>query len=123
MATISENLKISPLTKKVVELTEKATGQHITISEIPYTPDEIGVYSVVLGDTEIARGTMEWVKGGANNDGWVPVLKYKHPEDAPEDGLSRVAMRVHGNRYPLHTGALEELDTMLSEHLTYTYHD
>lgn len=123
MATISENLKISPLTVKIAELTEKATGQHITISEIPYTPDEIGVYSVVLGDTEIARGTMEWEKGGANNDGWVPILRYKHPEDAPEDGLSRVAMRVHGNRYPLHTGALEELDTMLSENLTYIYHD
>lgn len=121
MATISENLKISPLTVKIAELTEKATGQHITISEIPYTPDEIGVYSVVLGDTEIARGTMEWEKGGANNDGWVPILRYKHPEDAPEDGLSRVAMRVHGNRYPLHTGALEELDTMLSNYLPYTY--
>lgn len=121
MATISENLKISPLTVKIAELTEKATGQHITISEIPYTPDEIGVYSVVLGDTEIARGTMEWEKGGANNDGWVPILRYKHPEDAPEDGLSRVAMRVHGNRYPLHTGALEELDTLLSNCLAYTY--
>ena len=121
MATISEKLKISPLTVKIAELTEKATGQHITISEIPYTPDEIGVYSVVLGDTEIARGTMEWEKGGANNDGWVPILRYKHPEDAPEDGLSRVAMRVHGNRYPLHTGALEELDTMLSNYLPYTY--
>ncbi len=123
MATISENLKISPLTKKVVELTEKATGQPITISEIPKTLEEIGVYSVALGDKEIARGTLEWEKGGAKNDGWVPILLYKHPEDAPEDGLSRVAMRVHGNRYPLHTGALEELDTMLSEHLTYTYHD
>lgn len=121
MATISEKPKISPLTVKIAELTEKATGQHITISEIPYTPDEIGVYSVVLGDTEIARGTMEWEKGGANNDGWVPILRYKHPEDAPEDGLSRVAMRVHGNRYPLHTGALEELDTMLSNYLPYTY--
>ena len=43
MATISENLKISPLTKKVVELTEKATGQPITISEIPNTLEEIGV--------------------------------------------------------------------------------
>lgn len=123
MATISENLKISPLTVKIAELIEKATGQHITISEIPYTPDEIGVYSVVLGDTEIARGTMEWEKGGANNDGWVPILRYKHPEDAPEDGLSRVAMRVHGNRYPLHTGALEELDTMLSNYLPYTYNN
>ena len=121
MATISENLKISPLTVKIAELTEKATGQHITISYIPYTPDEIGVYSVALGDTEIARGTMEWEKGGANNNGWVPILRYKHPEDAPEDGLSRVAMRVHGNRYPLHTGALEELDTMLSTYLAYTY--
>lgn len=123
MATISENLKISPLTKKVVELTEKATGQHITISEIPYTPDEIGVYSVVLGDTEIARGTMEWEKSKVNNDGWVPFLRYKHPEDAPEDGLSRVAFRSTTERYPLHTGALEELDTMLSNYLTYTYHD
>lgn len=123
MATISENLKISPLTKKVVELVEKATGQSITISEILNTSEEIGVYRVELGDTEIARGTMKWEKGGANNDGWVPILRYKHPEDAPEDGLSRVAMRVHGNRYPLHTGALEELDTMLSENLTYTYHD
>lgn len=123
MATISENLKISPLTKKVVELAEKANGQHITISEIPNTLDEIGVYSVALGDTEIARGTMKWEKSKVNNDGWVPILRYRHPEDAPEDGLSRVAMRIHNNRYPLHTGALEELDTMLSEHLTYTYHD
>ena len=123
MATISENLKISPLTKKVVELTEKATGQPLTISEIPNTLEEIGVYSVALGEKEIARGTMKWEKGGANNDGWVPILRYKHPEDAPEEGLSRVAMRVHGNRYPLHTGALEELDTMLSEHLTYTYNE
>ena len=123
MATISENLKISPLTKKVVELTEKATGQPLTISKIPNTLEEIGVYSVALGDKEIARGTMKWEKSKVNNDGWVPILRYKHPEDAPEDGLSRVAMRVHGNRYPLHTGALEELDTMLSEHLTYTYHD
>lgn len=123
MANISENLKISPLTKKVVELTEKATGQPITISEIPNNLEEIGVYSVALGDKEIARGTMKWEKGEAKHGGWVPVLKYKHPGDAPEDGLSRVAMRVHGNRYPLHTGALEELDTMLSEHLTYTYHD
>lgn len=123
MATISENLKISPLTLKIVELAEKATGQPLTISEIQNTLEEIGVYSVALGDTEIARGTMKWEKGGAANDGWVPILRYKHPEDAPEDGLSRVAMRVHGNRYPLHTGALEELDTMLSENLTYTYHD
>ena len=76
-----------------------------------------------MGDKEIARGTVEREKSKVNNDGWVPILRYKHPEDAPEDGLSRVAMRVHGNRYPLHTGALEELDTMLSENLTYTYHD
>lgn len=122
MATISENLKISPLTKKVVELAEKATGQHITISEIQNTLEEIGVYSVALGDKEIARGTMKWEKGGVNNDGWVPILRYRHPEDAPEDGLSRVAMRVHGNRYPLHTGALEELDTLLSDYLAFTYH-
>lgn len=121
MATISENVKISPLTVKIAELTEKATGQHITISEIPYTPDEIGVYSVVLGDTEIARGTMEWVKGEAKNGGWVPVLKYKHPEDAPEDGLSRVAFRTTTERYPLHTGALEELDTLLLNCMAYTY--
>lgn len=121
MATISENVQISPLTKKVVELAEKATGQPLTISEIPDTLEEIGVYSVALGDKEIARGTMKWEKSKVNNDGWVPILRYKHPEDAPEDGLSRVAMRVHGNRYPLHTGALEELDTMLSENLTYTY--
>lgn len=123
MATISENLKISPLTVKIAELTEKVTGQPITISEIPNTLEEIGVYSVALGDTEIARGTMAWEKGNANNSGWVPTLRYRHSEDAPEDGLSRVAMRVHGNRYPLHTGALEELDTMLSEHLTYTYNN
>lgn len=123
MATISENVQISLLTKKVVELTEKAAGQPITISEIPNTPDEIGVYSVALGGTEIARGTMKWEKSKVNNNGWVPILRYKHPEDAPEDGLNRVAMRVHGNRYPLHTGALEELDTMLSEHLACTYHD
>ena len=123
MATISENLKISPLTKKVVELTEKAAGQPITISEIPNTLEEIGVYSVALGDKKIARGTMKWEKGGATNDGWVPILRYKHPEDAPEDGLSRVAMRVHGNRYPLHTGALEELETMLSNYLAYTYNN
>lgn len=121
MATISENLKISPLTLKIVELAEKATGQPLTISEIPNTLEEIGVYSVALGDTEIARGTMKWEKGGANNDGWVPILRYKHPEDAPEDGLSRVAMRIHNNRYPIHTEALEELDIMLSEHLAYTY--
>lgn len=121
MATISENVQISPLTKKVVELAEKATGQPITISKITNTLEEIGVYSAALGGTEIARGTMKWEKGGANNDGWVPILRYRHPEDAPEDGLSRVAMRVHGNRYPLHTGALEELDTMLSNYLPYTY--
>ena len=121
MATISENVQISPLTKKVVELAEKATGQPLTISEIPNTLEEIGVYSVALGDKEIARGTIKWEKGGSNNDGWVPILRYKHPEDAPEDGLSRVVMRVHGNRYPLHTGALEELDTMLSNYLPYTY--
>lgn len=121
MATISENLKISQLTVKIAELTEKATGQHITISEIPNTPDEIGVYSVVLGDTEIARGTMKWEKSKVNNNGWVPILRYRLPADAPEEGLRRVAMRVHGNRYPLHTGALEELDTMLSNYLPYTY--
>nr|DAY02671.1 MAG TPA: hypothetical protein [Caudoviricetes sp.] len=122
MATISENLKISPLTVKIAELTEKATGQPITITDIPYTPDEIGVYSVVLGDVEIVRGILEWRKGGARSNGWVPVLRYKHPEDAPEDGLSRVAIRVHGNRYPLHTGALEELDTLLANYLSFTYH-
>lgn len=121
MVTLLENVKISPLTLKIVELTEKATGQLITISEIPNTLEEIGVYSVALGGTEIARGTMKWEKGGAINDGWVPILRHKHPEDAPEDGLSRVAMRVHGNRYPLHIGALEELDTMLSHYLAYTY--
>lgn len=121
MATISEKLKISPLTVKLVELTEKAAGQNITISEIPNTLDEIGVYSVALGDTEIARGTMKWEKGNANNSGWVPTLRYRHSEDAPEDGLSRVAMRIHNNRYPVHTGALEELDTMLSTYLAYTY--
>ena len=122
MATVSENLKISPLTVKIAELTEKATGQHITISEILNTPDEIGVYSVVLGDTEIARGTMSWGEGKANNSGWVPTLRYKHPEDAPEDGLSRVAFRTTAERYPLHNGALEELDTMLSNYLAFTYH-
>lgn len=122
MATISDNLKISPLTKKVVELAEKATGQHITISYIPNTPDEIGVYSVALGDTEIARGTMEWVNGEACNGGWVPTLRYKHPEDGPEDGLSWVAFRTTAERYPLHTGALEELDTLLSNYLAFTYH-
>ena len=121
MATLSENLKISPLTKKVVELTEKATGQPITISEIPNTLDEIGVYRVALGDTEIARGTLKWVKDKVNNDGWVPTLRYKHPEEGPEDGLSRVAFRSTAQRYPLHTGALEELDTLLSNYLAYTY--
>lgn len=121
MATISENLKISPLTVKLVELTEKEAGQHITISDIPNTLEEIGVYRVAMGGTEIARGTMKWEKGGANNYGWVPILRYKHPEDAPEEGLSRVAMRIHNNRYPIHTGALEELDTMLSNCLAYTY--
>lgn len=121
MATISENVKISPLTKKVVELTEKATGQHITISEIPYTPDEIGVYSVALGGTEIARGTMKWEKSKVNNNGWVPILRYRLPADAPEEGLRRVAFRSTTERYPLHTGALEELDTMLSNYLAYTY--
>ena len=30
-------------------------------------------------------------------------------------------MRVHGNRYPLHTGALEELDTLLLHCMAYTY--
>lgn len=123
MATISENLKISPLTLKIAELAEKATGQNITISEIPNTLEEIGVYSVAMGDREIARGTMTWEKGNVNNSGWVPTLRYRHPEDAPEDGLSRVAMRIHNNRYPIHTGALEELDIMLSEHLTYTYNN
>lgn len=123
MATISENLKISPLTLKIVELKEKATGQHITISDIPNTLEEIGVYSVAMGGTEIARGTMTWEKGNANSSGWVPNLRYRHSEDAPEDGLSRVAMRIHNNRYPIHTGALEELDIMLLEHLTYIYHD
>lgn len=123
MATISENLKISPLTVKIVELVEKATGKPITISKIPNTLDEIGIYSVALGDTEIARGTLTWEKGNANNSGWVPALRYRHPEDASEDGITRFAMRIHNNRYPIHTGALEELDIMLSDHLTYTYHD
>nr|DAS09100.1 MAG TPA: hypothetical protein [Caudoviricetes sp.] len=123
MATISENLKISPLTVKIAELTEAATNQTISITYIPNTLEEIGVYSVALGDTEIARGTMKWEKGKVNNGGWVPILRYRHPEDAPEDGLSRVAMRIHNNRYPMHTGALEELDSMLSEHLTYTYNE
>lgn len=122
MATISENLKISPLTKKVVELTEKATGQPITISDIQNTPDEIGVYSVAMGYTEIARGTMKWEKGKVNNSGWVPTLRYKRPEDGPEEGLSRVAFRTTAERYPLHTGALEELYTLLSNYLAFSYH-
>lgn len=122
MATISENVQISPLTKKVVELTEKATGQPITISEIQNTLEEIGVYRVEMGDTEIARGTMKWVKGEVNKGGWVPTLRYKHPEDAPEDGLSRVAFRSTPQGYQLHTGALEELDTMLLNYLSFTYH-
>lgn len=121
MATISENLKISPLTVKIAELTEKAIGQHITISEIPNTTDEIGVYSVALGDTEIARGTMKWEKGKAHNGGWVPTLRYRLPEDTPEDELRRVAFRNTAERYPLHTGALEELDALLSNYLAYTY--
>lgn len=121
MSTISENVQISPLTKKVVELTEKATGQPITISKIQNTLDEIGVYSVVLGGTEIARGTMKWDKSKVSNNGWVPILRYRLPEDAPEEGLRRVAFRSTTERYPLHTGALEELDTMLSNYLAYTY--
>lgn len=121
MATISENLKISPLALKVMELVVKSTNQNITISDIPDTLEEIGVYSVALGGTEIARGTMKWEKSKVNNNGWVPILRYRHSEDAPEDGLSRVAMRIHNNRYPIHTGALEELDTMLSNYLAYTY--
>lgn len=123
MATISENLKISPLTVKIAELTEAATHQTISITDIPNTLEEIGVYSVAMGGTEIARGTMKWEKGKVNNGGWVPVLRYRYPKDSTEDGLSRVAMRIHNNRYPIHTGALEELDIMLSDHLTYTYHD
>lgn len=121
MATISENLKISPLTVKIVELTEKAADQHITISKIPNTLEEIGVYSVALGDTEIARGTMKWEKSKVNNSGWVPILRYRLPADAPEEGLRRVAFRSTTERYPLHTGALEELDTMLFNYLAYTY--
>ncbi len=123
MATISENVKISPLTLKVVELVEKSTGQAITITDIPNTLEEIGVYSVALGDTEIARGTLKWEKGKVNNGGWVPTLRYRHPEDAPEDGLRRVAFRNTAERYPLHTGALEELDVMLSNYMAYTYND
>ena len=121
MVNLLKNVKISPHALKVMELVVKYTNQSITVSDIPDTLEEIGVYSAALGDTEIARGTLKWDKGGANNDGWVPILRYKHPEDAPEEGLSRVAMRVHGNRYPLHIGALEELDTMLSSYLAYTY--
>lgn len=121
MATISENVKISPLTLKIVELTEKDSGQPITISEIPNTLEEIGVYSVALGGTEIARGTMKWEKGKVNNGGWVPILRYRLPADAPEEGLRRVAFRSTTERYPLHTGALEELDAMLSNYLAYTY--
>nr|DAO86671.1 MAG TPA: hypothetical protein [Caudoviricetes sp.] len=123
MATISENLKISPLTKKVVELVVKSTNQNITISEIPNTLEEIGVYSVALGDTEIARGTMKWEKGKVNNGGWVPILRYRLPADAPEEGLRRVAFRNAAVRYGMHTGALEELDVMLSNYLAYTYND
>lgn len=121
MPTISEKVKISPLTLKVVELVVKSTNQNITISEIPNTLEEIGVYSVALGGTEIARGTMKWEKGKVNNSGWVPILRYRHPKDAPEEGLRRVAFRSTTERYPLHTGALEELDVMLSNYLAYTY--
>lgn len=123
MATISENVQISPLTKKVVELVVKSTNQNITISEIPNTPDEIGVYSVALGDTEIARGTMKWEKSKVNNSGWVPILRYRLPADAPEEVLRRVAFRSTTERYPVHTGALEELDTLLSNVLAYTYNN
>lgn len=123
MATISENVQISPLTKKVVELVVKSTNQNITILEIPNTPDEIGVYSVALGDTEIARGTMKWEKSKVNNSGWVPILRYRLPADAPEEGLRRVAFRSTTERYPVHTGALEELDTLLSNVLAYTYNN
>lgn len=121
MPTISEKVKISPLTKKVVELVVKSTNQNITISEIPNTLEEIGVYSVAMGGTEIARGTMKWEKGKVNNGGWVPILRYRHPEDAQEEGLRRVAFRSTTERYPLHTGALEELDVMLANYLAYTY--
>ena len=121
MVTLLENVKISPLALKVMELVVKSTNQNITISDIPDTLEEIGVYSVALGGTEIARGTMKWEKSKVNNGGWVPILRYKHPEDAPEDGLSRVAFRTTAERYPLHTGALGELDTMLSNYLAYTY--
>lgn len=123
MATISENVKISPLTLKIVELTEKDSGQPITISEIPNTLEEIGVYSVALGGTEIARGIMKWEKGKVNNGGWVPILRYRLPADAPEEGLRRVAFRSTTERYPLHTGALGELDDMLLNYLAYTYNN
>ncbi len=123
MPTISEKLKISPLTLKVVELVVKSTNQNITISEIPNTLEEIGVYSVALGGTEIARGTMKWEKGKVNNGGWVPILRYRLPADAPGEGLRRVALRSTAERYPLHTGALEELDVMLANYLAYTYND
>lgn len=121
MATSLKNVKISPLTLKVVELVVKSTNKNITISEIPNTLEEIGVYSVALGGTEIARGTMKWEKGKVNNGGWVPILRYRLPADAPEEGLRRVAFRSTTERYPLHTGALEELDTMLLNYLAYTY--
>ena len=121
MATISEKVKISLHTKEVVGLVEKSTNQPVTITDIPNTLEEIGVYSVALGDTEIARGTMKWEKGKVNKGGWVPILRYRHPEDAPEDALRRVAFRNTAERYPLHTGALEELDVMLSNLLAYVY--
>lgn len=121
MATLSEKMKISPLTLKVMELVVKSTNQNITITDIPDTLEEIGVYSVALGGTEIARGTMKWEKSKVNNNGWVPILRYRLPADAPEEGLRRVAFRATAERYPLHTGALEELDTMLSNYLAYTY--
>lgn len=121
MATISEKVKISPLTKGVVGLVEKSTNQPITITDIPNTLEEIGVYSVALGDTEIARGTMKWEKGKVNKGGWVPILRYRHPEDAPEDALRRVAFRNAAVRYGMHIGALEELDAMLLNLLAYVY--
>lgn len=123
MVTLLENVKISPSALKVIELVVKSTNQNITISDIPDTLEEIGVYSVALGGTEIARGTMKWEKSKVNNNGWVPILRYRHPEDAPEDGLRRVAFRATAERYPLHTGALEELDTLLSNVLAYTYNN
>lgn len=121
MVTLLENVKISPLALKVMELVVKSTNQNITISDIPDTLEEIGVYSVALGGTEIARGTMKWDKSKVNNSGWVPILRYRLPEDAPEEGLRRVAFRTTDERYPLHIGALEEIDTMLSNYLAYTY--